>query len=103
MTKGRADPALAKILVDNSREAVQWLMDNGARFVLSFNRQAFHVDGKHKYWGGMVLNMDGEIRRQSSVSSVSYVLFRPGQGVIRIPPGYGEEAWSHGLFRVPGC
>ncbi|KAI0381201.1 FAD/NAD(P)-binding domain-containing protein [Hypomontagnella monticulosa] len=60
VTKGRADPALAKILVDNSREAVQWLMDNGARFVLSFNRQAFLVDGKYKFWGGMVLNMAGQ-------------------------------------------
>ncbi|KAI1371592.1 FAD/NAD(P)-binding domain-containing protein [Hypoxylon crocopeplum] len=59
VTKGRADPLLAGVLVDNSREAVQWLMDNGARFVLSFNRQAFLVDGKYKFWGGMVMNMAG--------------------------------------------
>ncbi|KAI1495782.1 FAD binding domain-containing protein [Biscogniauxia marginata] len=60
VTKGRADPMLAKILVDNSREAVQWLIDNGARFQLSFNRQAFLVDGKYKFWGGMVVNMNGQ-------------------------------------------
>ncbi|KAI1458597.1 FAD/NAD(P)-binding domain-containing protein [Annulohypoxylon moriforme] len=60
VTKGRADPTLAGLLVDNSREAVQWLMDNGARFVLSFNRQAYYVDGKYKFWGGMVLNMAGQ-------------------------------------------
>ncbi|KAI2627612.1 FAD/NAD(P)-binding domain-containing protein [Hypoxylon sp. NC1633] len=60
VTKGRADPVLAEILVDNSRDAVQWLMDNGARFVLSFNRQAFFVDGKYKFWGGMVMNMAGQ-------------------------------------------
>ncbi|OTB02413.1 hypothetical protein M426DRAFT_62296 [Hypoxylon sp. CI-4A] len=60
VTKGRADPMLAKVLVENSREAVQWLMDNGAKFVLSFNRQAFFVDGKYKFWGGMVLNMAGQ-------------------------------------------
>lgn len=52
---------LADILVDNSREAVQWLMDNGARFILSFNRQAFFVDGKYKFWGGMVMSMAGKI------------------------------------------
>ncbi|KAH9890747.1 FAD/NAD-P-binding domain-containing protein [Xylariomycetidae sp. FL2044] len=57
VTKRRADPVLADLLVDNSREAVQWLMDNGARFVLSFNRQAFQVDGKFKFWGGMVMSM----------------------------------------------
>ncbi|KAI1773827.1 FAD/NAD(P)-binding domain-containing protein [Hypoxylon cercidicola] len=60
VTKGRADPALADVLVDNSREAVQWLMDNGARFALSFNRQAYVVDGKYKFWGGMVLTMAGQ-------------------------------------------
>jgi succinate dehydrogenase/fumarate reductase flavoprotein subunit len=57
VTKGRADPDLAKILVDNSRETTQWLMDNGARFMLSFNRQAFLVNGKYKFWGGMVMNL----------------------------------------------
>lgn len=47
-------------MVDNSREAVQWLVDNGARFMLSFNRQAFEVNGKFKFWGGMVMNMIGQ-------------------------------------------
>ena len=60
VTKGRADPQLANVLVDNSREGVQWLADNGARFMLSFNRQAFKVDGKFKFWGGMVMNMIGQ-------------------------------------------
>ncbi|KAI0157165.1 FAD/NAD(P)-binding domain-containing protein [Hypoxylon sp. FL1284] len=60
VTKGRADPALANVLVDNSREAVQWLMDNGAHFTLSFNRQAYVVNGRYKFWGGMVLTMAGQ-------------------------------------------
>ncbi|KAI2464844.1 FAD/NAD(P)-binding domain-containing protein [Annulohypoxylon bovei var. microspora] len=60
VTKGRADPVLADLLVNNSREAVQWLMDNGARFVLSFNRQSYFVGGKYKFWGGMVLSMTGQ-------------------------------------------
>ncbi|KAI1826377.1 FAD/NAD-P-binding domain-containing protein [Xylaria intraflava] len=60
VTKGRADPILANLLVDRSREAVQWLMDNGARFMLAFNRQAFLTNGKHKFWGGMVMNMIGQ-------------------------------------------
>lgn len=47
-------------MVDNSRDAVQWLVDNGARFMLSFNRQAFEVNGRFKFWGGMVMNMIGK-------------------------------------------
>ncbi|KAI1810653.1 FAD/NAD-P-binding domain-containing protein [Poronia punctata] len=60
VTKGRADPVLARLLVDESRGAVQWLMDNGAKFALSYNRQAFQVGGKYRFWGGMVLNMIGQ-------------------------------------------
>lgn len=60
VTKGRADPLLANVLVDESRDTIQWMVDNGARFMLSFNRQAFLVDGKYKFWGGMVMNMIGE-------------------------------------------
>ncbi|KAF2963719.1 hypothetical protein GQX73_g9852 [Xylaria multiplex] len=60
VTKGRANPALANLLVGKSREAIQWLINNGARFMLSFNRQSFLTDGKYKFWGGMVLNMLGQ-------------------------------------------
>ena len=59
VTKGRADPGLAGVLVDESRPTIQWFVDNGARFMLSFNRQAFEVAGKYKFWGGMVMNMIG--------------------------------------------
>lgn len=59
VTKGRADPVLANALVDGSRDAMQWLFDNGCRFQLAFNRQAFEIDGKYKFWGGMVMNTVG--------------------------------------------
>lgn len=64
VTKGRADPVLAKTLVDGSRDAMQWLFDNECRFQLAFNRQAFEVNGKQKFWGGMVMNTVG---RESKV------------------------------------
>jgi succinate dehydrogenase/fumarate reductase flavoprotein subunit len=53
MTEGRADPALANVLVSQSRETVGWLKENGIIFELSFNRQAYKVDGRYKFWGGM--------------------------------------------------
>lgn len=55
VTKGRSDPAMADVLVDQSRAAVQWIADNGGKWTLSFNRQAFEMDGKFRFWGGMVL------------------------------------------------
>ncbi|KAH8703569.1 FAD binding domain-containing protein [Talaromyces proteolyticus] len=52
---GRSDPQLSKILIEDSRETIQWLKDIGVRFQLSFNRQAFLVDGRYKFWGGLAL------------------------------------------------
>lgn len=52
---GRSNPELARILVGESNEAVKWLARKGVRFQLSFNRQAYEVDGRLKFWGGMAL------------------------------------------------
>lgn len=52
---GRSDQGLADVLVNDSNSAIKWLADNGIRFQLSFNRQAYEVDGKIKFWGGLSL------------------------------------------------
>lgn len=52
---GRSDPTLSRILVEDSNETVNWLAKNGIRFQLSFNRQAYEVDGRLKFWGGLSL------------------------------------------------
>ncbi|CAG7564526.1 unnamed protein product [Fusarium equiseti] len=57
---GRSDPVLAKALIENSNEAIKWLASNGIRFQLSFNRQAYEVDGRIKFWGGLhIKTQDG--------------------------------------------
>jgi len=55
---GRSDPRLSEILIDESTDAVKWLAKNGVRYQLSFNRQAFLVDGRHKFWGGLALKTE---------------------------------------------
>ena len=55
VTNGKANPKLGRVMVNESRETIKWLAKNGIRFVLSFNRQAYNVDGRFKFWGGMVL------------------------------------------------
>ena len=52
---GRSDPRLSKILVEDSNSTIKWLTRNGVRFQLSFNRQAYKVDGRFKFWGGLSL------------------------------------------------
>ncbi|KAL4986967.1 hypothetical protein BDW68DRAFT_115549 [Aspergillus falconensis] len=52
---GRSDPGLSRTLVRDSNGAVKWLAEHGVRFQLSFNRQAYEIDGRFKFWGGMCL------------------------------------------------
>ncbi|KAL6852381.1 hypothetical protein ACO1O0_006925 [Amphichorda felina] len=52
---GRSDKHLSRVLVHESGDAVRWLARNGVRFWLSFNRQAYEVDGRIKFWGGLCL------------------------------------------------
>jgi precorrin 3B synthase CobZ len=55
VTSGRTDKDLARVLVSNSNSTTKWLFSHGIRFQLSFNRQAYCVDGRWRFWGGMVL------------------------------------------------
>jgi succinate dehydrogenase/fumarate reductase flavoprotein subunit len=54
VTNGRADPELGKVLVEESREAVGWLVKQGIKFQLSFNRCCFPLSAlivdKHTRW-----------------------------------------------------
>ena len=59
ITKNNSDPELASALVEESNETTKWLARNGIKFQLSFNRQAYEIDGRYKFWGGMVLMVEG--------------------------------------------
>jgi tricarballylate dehydrogenase len=60
VTLGRGDEAMAKILVDDSGPAVHWLSERGVRFRLMYERQSYEVEGRHRFWGGLVLGtVDG--------------------------------------------
>ena len=57
VTSNRSNPALAHTLVKESNETTKWLAENGVKFQLSFNRQAYEINGRQKFWGGMVLSV----------------------------------------------
>ena len=38
---------------------MKWLRDHKVRFVPIYGRQAFKVDGKFKFWGGMIVESVG--------------------------------------------
>ncbi|EJU01020.1 fumarate reductase flavo protein subunit [Dacryopinax primogenitus] len=57
--QNRSDPALVKALVDDSRDVIGWLKEHvGVRFMLSFHRQAYAVNGRQRFWGGLHLSTE---------------------------------------------
>lgn len=59
VTAYRTDPQLCEQLVTRSRDTMLWLASKGVRFVPMFGRQAFKVDGKFKFWGGVTVESWG--------------------------------------------
>lgn len=59
VTQYRADPDLVELLVRRSKTTMLWLRDNGIRFVPIYGRQAFKVDGRFKFWGGLTVEASG--------------------------------------------
>ena len=59
VTENRADPDLVELLVRRSRQTMMWLRGKGFRFVPIYGRQAFKVDGRFKFWGGLTVEAWG--------------------------------------------
>ncbi|MGH7922203.1 MAG: FAD-dependent oxidoreductase, partial [Candidatus Dormibacteraceae bacterium] len=59
VTEGRTDPAMADLLVGQSREVVDWLHAQGIRWRLMYERQAYERDGRQGFFGGLALGTVG--------------------------------------------
>ena len=59
VTEDLADPDLSLLLVRESQATVRWMRSRGIRWIPMFGRQAYKVDGKFKFWGGLVLEAVG--------------------------------------------
>ena len=59
VTEFRTDPELCETLVKNSFEALKWLRGKGIRFAPIWGRQAFKVDGRFVFWGGLTVEAVG--------------------------------------------
>jgi tricarballylate dehydrogenase len=59
VTDYRTDPELANTLVSESYKTVSWMQTKGVRFAPIWGRQAFKVDGRFKFWGGLTVEAWG--------------------------------------------
>jgi len=59
VTQYRCDADLAEKLITRSYETLMWMKGKGVRFQPIWGRQAFKVDGKFKFWGGLTIEAWG--------------------------------------------
>ncbi len=59
VTRNRTDPALCELLVRRSYATVAWMRGKGVRFQPIYGRQAFKVDDRFKFWGGLTVEAWG--------------------------------------------
>jgi tricarballylate dehydrogenase len=59
ITQYYIDPDLAETIVRNSTDTVHWIRGRGVRFVPNYGRQAFNVNGRFKFFGGVVIYANG--------------------------------------------
>ncbi len=59
VTEYRCDPDLTEILVKQSFPTALWMKKKGVRFTAAWGRQAFKIEGRFKFWGGLTLEAIG--------------------------------------------
>jgi tricarballylate dehydrogenase len=88
ITKYRTDPDLCEHLVRNSFETLKWLRGRGIRFVPSYGRQAFKVDGQFRFWGGLCTEYwgggPGIIEEETKIAKASGIRVEYGTRVLSL-------------------
>ncbi|MPZ98904.1 MAG: FAD-dependent oxidoreductase [Dehalococcoidia bacterium] len=87
MSQFRCDPDLTALLVRNSYQTALWMKEQGIRFYPAVGRQAFKVDGKFRFWGGLALHINGG--GQELVATLHAALERAGVPVLYETPATG--------------
>jgi len=59
ITEYRCNPDLVELLVKRSTETLLWMQSKNVRFQPIWGRQAFLVDGRFKFWGGLTIEAWG--------------------------------------------
>ena len=82
VTEYRTDPDLCELLVTRSKETMRWLQKKGIRFIPIYGRQAYKIDGKFKFWGGLTVESWGG-----------------GPGLVEAHHQDRQEKWHHGRLQ----
>lgn len=59
VTQSHGDPDLIEVLVKNSFDTLRWMRGKGVQFLPIYGRQAYKVEGRFTFWGGLTLETKG--------------------------------------------
>src|SRR5262249_50848653 len=59
VTQYHTNPTMAETLVARSLDTVLWMHAHGVRFAPIYGRQAFKIEGRFKFWGGLTVEAWG--------------------------------------------
>jgi tricarballylate dehydrogenase len=114
VTEGLADADLAEALVREAYPTMQWLKEQGVSWVLALGRQAFKLDGRHRFYGNLILEAVGggqglsdQLFKRAESVGVEVWYESKARGLITEQSGAvtGVEAQSNGAIervRAPG-
>jgi tricarballylate dehydrogenase len=88
VTRYRTDPELADRLVSRSFDTMRWMKGKGIRFQPIYGRQAFKVDGRFKFWGGLTVEAwgggPGLVDQQTTIAASAGVAIRYGARAVSL-------------------
>jgi tricarballylate dehydrogenase len=114
VTQYRTDPKLVELLVRRSFDTMKWMRGKGVRFAPIYGRQAFKIDGKFKFWGGLTVESVGggpglveyltDAARKRGIeirySSRATALIADAKGVHGVTVKNGERVYEVGAGAV---
>jgi tricarballylate dehydrogenase len=82
LTRYRTDPALCERLILSSFDTMRWLRGIGVRFVPIYGRQAFKIEGRFTFWGGLTVEAwgggPGLVNQQTQIALRNGITIRYG-------------------------
>ena len=101
VTEYRADPDLVEVMVSRSHETLKWMAGKGIRFAPIFGRQAYKVDGRFRFWGGLTVEVVGG--GLGLVESEHKIAAKDGVGILynsRAVSLLADDDGIHGVVAV---
>jgi tricarballylate dehydrogenase len=101
VTEYRADPDLVDVMISRSHDTLKWMAGKGIRFAPAYGRQAFKVNGRFRFWGGLTVEVVGGgaglVESEHKIAAKAGIGIRYNSRAIRL---LADDDGIHGVVAV---